>query len=121
MPRLTVVAGICAGLGAVLVLVAACDPQASKDASLPCKNDVECASGLACLPTRNGLSGECMQPACSKRCDSDDDCKAMRYSSDNKDCFVCKDVSACPLANASTGDAGVIKACVDRCEAVPAR
>lgn len=108
-------------VGALFVVAApACDPQATKDASLSCKNDVECSPGLTCLPTRHGLTGECIQPACSRRCTTDVDCKGMRASSDNKECFVCKDVSVCPLANAQSGDAGLIQVCVDRCEFVPA-
>ncbi len=100
-------------LGAAL----ACNPEATKDASVPCKNDVECTSGLQCLPTRNGLSGECLAPVCSRKCTTDSDCKGMRYSSDGQECFTCKDVGGCSLANGSSGvaDAGV-KTCVDRCE-----
>lgn len=114
MNRFALALFVLASLGGV---ASACNPEATKDASVPCKNDVECTTGLACLPTRNGLSGECLAPVCSKKCKTDDDCKNIRFSSDGKDCFSCRDVGGCSLANGQSGtaDAGTM-ACVDRCE-----
>lgn len=96
-----------------------CDPQATKDASIPCKNDIECSPGLACMPTRHGLTGECNPPACSRKCRTDADCKGIRFSSDNKECFTCKDVSVCAGSNGQSAEAGTLQVCVDRCEFVP--
>lgn len=116
-------------LAAVVVALCAtaCNTEATKDASVPCSADSECAAAahLTCLPTRNGLSGECLQPACSKPCNADSDCAGMRYSSDNKECFACRDVAGCPGTNGQPvhGEAGAdggapFKVCVDRCENV---
>jgi hypothetical protein len=101
------------GVLAFFVANLACTPEAQKDASIPCDHDRECAT-KECLPAKNGITGACMQPACSKRCTSDDDCKGFRKSTTNEECFVCRDVGDCPHASA-TEEAGPLKACVDRC------
>lgn len=106
-------------LGLGVLVAPGCDPQASKDASVPCKNDIECSPGLVCLPTRHGLTGECNPPACSRKCSTDADCKGIRFSSDNKECFTCKDVSTCAGSNGQSAEAGTLHVCVDRCEFVP--
>ena len=94
----------------------ACTPEAEKDVSIPCDHDRECATSLSCLPGKNGITGACLQPACSKQCTSDDDCKGFRKSTTNDECFVCRDVGECPRASEAS-EAGPLKACVDRCAA----
>lgn len=104
-------------LGAVASMLAlACNPEARNEASVPCEHDRECNSALTCLPTKNGVTGACLVPACSKTCATDDDCKGLRSSQQGDECFVCQDVGACPRA-VRVDDAGPLKACVDRCVA----
>lgn len=103
----------------VLAAVAACEPHASKDPGVPCLHDRECDDNLTCLPARNGISGNCLEPACSRTCQTDADCAGLRQSGKGDECFICKDVSDCK--HVSTSEGGPAKTCVDRCEQVPPR
>lgn len=106
---------VCAPVALLLVIVAACSPEAHKDAGVPCAHDRECdpAEGLSCLPYRNGVSGGCLEPTCTKKCETDADCVGLRKSGDGKECFICKDTSDC--RHVSTAEGGASKSCVDRC------
>jgi hypothetical protein len=99
----------------IFVSVAACNAEASKDASVPCTHERECTTGYGCFPARNGATSQCQaQPACSRKCASDTDCKGLRVSTEGAECFVCKDVAGCPAANQD--DAGSpLFVCIDRC------
>ncbi|MBK6695216.1 MAG: hypothetical protein IPG50_23840 [Myxococcales bacterium] len=100
-------------------LVTGCSPEASKEPGLPCDNAIQCREGYTCLASKNGVSGQCIEPVCSRACKVDGDCKGIRVDAAGGECFVCRDVSGCksggPGYSAEAG-AGSF-ACVDRCVA----
>ena len=118
MTRVTRTSLLAGALAGAMVLSFGCTPEAHGDATVPCQHDRECTTGLSCLPGKNGITNACLSPACSKQCTSDDDCKGFRKSTTNEECLVCREVGECPHASV-TSEAGPLKACIDRCEAVP--